>query len=66
MPRTTRLAARPGNQQRSLAAFLDRKAKVDEPLARLQRASEDHFQADPDRVLWCEAGFLHAVEFIGA
>jgi hypothetical protein len=47
---------------------------VDELLARLQRASEDHFGADPDRVLWAEAGSLaeverhlqHAVDFIGA
>ena len=74
MPQTTRLAIRPSNQERSLAAFMARKAKVDELLARLQRASEDHFGADPDRVLWCEAGSLaeveqylqHAVDFIGA
>lgn len=74
MPQTTRLAVRASNQERSLAAFMARKAKVDELLARLQRASEDHFGADPDRVLWCEAGSLaeveqclqHAVDFIGA
>jgi hypothetical protein len=74
MPQTTRLAIRPCSQERSLATFLARKAKVDELLARLQRASDDHFGADPDRVLWGEAGSLaeveqylqHAVDFIGA
>jgi hypothetical protein len=74
MPQTTRLAIRPTSQERSLAAFMTRKAKVDELLARLVRASEDHFGADPERVLWGEAGSLaeverhlqHAVDFIGA
>jgi hypothetical protein len=74
MPQTTRLAIRPINHERGAAAFMTRKAKVDELLARLQRASDDHFGADPDHVLRGEAEALaeveqylrHAVDFSGA
>ncbi len=50
--RTTR------NQERSLAAFLAKKAEFDELLAELQQASADHFGADPEAVLWAEAAWL--------
>jgi hypothetical protein len=46
------------NQQRSLAAFLDRKAEFDALIAELQQASADHFGADPDAVLWGETTWL--------
>ncbi len=46
------------NQQRSLAAFLAKKAEFDALLAELQQASADHFGADPDAVLWGEAAWL--------
>ena len=46
------------NQQRSLDAFIARKAEFDAALAELQQASDDHFGADPDAVLWGEAAWL--------
>ncbi len=46
------------NQQRSLDAFMARKAEFDAVLAELQQASSDHFGADPDAVLWGEAAWL--------
>lgn len=45
------------NQQRSLNAFLAKKAEFDALLAELQQASADHFGADPDAVLWREAAW---------
>ena len=46
------------NQQRSLDAFMARKAQFDAVLAELQQASEDHFGADPDAAVWGEAAWL--------
>jgi len=46
------------NQQRSLAAFLAKKAEFDALLAELKQASDDHFGADPETVLWGEAAWL--------
>ena len=62
------------NQQRSLDAFVARRAAVAALLERLTAASADHFGADPERVLWAEASSLAHVEellaeaaaFIGA
>jgi hypothetical protein len=56
MPDREARAAR--NQERSLAAFLAKKAEFDALLAEFQQASEDHFGADPEEVLWCEAAWL--------
>jgi hemerythrin len=46
------------NQQKSLEAFLARKAEFDALLAELQQMSADHFGADPEAVLWGEAANL--------
>ena len=46
------------NQQRSLAAFLAKKAEFDALLAELQEASDDNFGADPEAVLWGETAWL--------
>ena len=46
------------NQERSLTAFLAKKAEFDALLAELRRASDDHFGADPEAVLWGEATWL--------
>ncbi len=46
------------NQERSLAAFLAKKAEFDALLAELQQASADRFGADPEVVLWGEAAWL--------
>ncbi len=62
------------NQARSLDAFMARHAAVAALLERLATASAEHFGADPERVLWAEAGSLarveelldEAVRFIGA
>jgi hypothetical protein len=55
---TDRQARAARNQERSLAAFLAKKAEFDALLAELQQASADHFGADPEAVLWCEAEWL--------
>jgi hypothetical protein len=52
------MTKREANQQRSLAAFLAKKAEFDALLAELQEASADHFGADPDAVLWGETAWL--------
>ena len=46
------------NQQRSLEAFLAKKAEFDALIADLQQASGDHFGADPEAVLWAETAWL--------
>lgn len=46
------------NQQRSLEAFLARKAEFDTLLAELQQASAEHFGADPEAVLWGHTTWL--------
>ena len=46
------------NQQKSLEAFLANKAEFDALLAELQQASDDHFGADPEAVLWGETAWL--------
>jgi hypothetical protein len=46
------------NQQRSLEAFMARKAEFDAALAELQQASAKHLGADPNAMLWGEAAWL--------
>jgi len=55
---TDREASAARNQERSLAAFIARKAEFDALLADLQQMSADHFGADPDGVLWGNVGDL--------
>jgi hypothetical protein len=55
---TDREARAARNQEKSLAAFLAKKAEFDALLAELQQASDDHFGADPEAVLWGETGWL--------
>jgi hypothetical protein len=54
----TTMTKREANQQRSLEAFLAKKAEFDALLAELQHASDDHFGAHPDAVLWSETAWL--------
>ena len=56
---TDREARAARNQEKSLAAFMAKKAEFDALLAELQQASEDHFGADPEAVLWGETAWLH-------
>jgi hemerythrin len=55
---TNREARAALNQQKSLEAFLAKKAEFDALLAELQQMSADHFGADPEAVLWGEAANL--------
>ena len=52
------MTKREANQQQSLNLFLARKAEFDRMVAELQQMSDDHFGADPEAVLWCEAADL--------
>ncbi len=52
------MTKREANQQQSLNLFLARKAEFDRMVAELQQMSSDHFGADPEGVLWCEAATL--------
>ena len=55
---TDRTARAARNQERSLEAFLEQKARFDAMLAELQQMSADHFAADPEDVLWGKAATL--------
>lgn len=46
------------NQEAALAAFIEKKAEIDAMLARLQRLSDDHFNAHPDEINWGQVGTL--------
>ncbi|HEV7264645.1 MAG TPA: hypothetical protein VGN83_06985 [Falsiroseomonas sp.] len=63
---TDRDARAARNQERSPAAFLKRKAEFDALLAELQQASDNHFGADPEAVLWGVVGGPAALDSLGA
>ena len=46
------------NKEAALAAFIDKKAEIDEMLARLARLSDDHFETNPDEINWGDVGTL--------
>lgn len=46
------------NQEAALAAFIEKKAEIDTMLVRLQRLSDDHFDAHPDEISWGHVGTL--------
>jgi len=48
------------NNDKALAAFMTRKAEIDNMLARLQTLSDEHFNAHPDNIDWGHAGDLAA------
>ena len=45
-------------QRTALDAFIEHKARIDGMLERLQAASPDHFETNPDAISWGDAGFL--------
>lgn len=49
------------NQEAALAAFLSKKAEIDEMLARLQALSDDHFGFHPDAINWASVGSVSSV-----
>lgn len=46
------------NRSNALAAFIGKKVEIDAMLARLQRLSDDHFNAHPDEINWGHVGTL--------
>ncbi len=46
------------NKEAALAAFIAKKAEIDEMLARLQALSDDHFNCHPDEAGWATVGTL--------
>ena len=46
------------NKEAALAAFIGKKAEIDEMLARLARLSDDHFETNPDEINWGGVGTL--------
>lgn len=42
----------------ALDAFIEHKARIDEMLERLQAASADHFETNPDSVNWADVSSL--------
>jgi hypothetical protein len=46
------------SQEKALAAFVAKKAEIDDRLARLRALSEDHFEVHPDEVNWGHVGDL--------
>lgn len=50
------------NKDQALSAFLARKHHIDEMLKRLQDASDNHFDTDPDKITWGDAGSLGYIE----
>ena len=49
------------NREAALAAFIGKKAEIDEMLARLQSLSDDHFGFDPEAVNWGAVGSIDHV-----
>jgi hypothetical protein len=52
------MTGRTRNNDKALAAFIARKAEIDNMLARLQTLSEEHFNADPEEIHWGHVGDL--------
>lgn len=46
------------NREAALAAFIGKKAEIDEMLARLQGLSDEHFNCHPDEIGWATVGSL--------
>jgi hypothetical protein len=44
------------SKEEALAAFVSKKAEIDEALARLQALSDDHFGYGPDEIDWGHVG----------
>jgi hypothetical protein len=46
------------SKEEALAAFVSKKAEIDEMLTRLQVLSDDHFNYSPDEIDWGHVGTL--------
>ena len=47
-----------GDTRKAIDAFITKKAEIDATLARIAKLSDNHFDADPDRVNWGDVGSL--------
>ena len=61
MTSKTRHARRAADKDTALAVFTARKAQIDALLARIQKASDDHFGAMPEEINWGHAGSAYEV-----
>jgi hypothetical protein len=62
-PRIQSQSAR--SKEEALAAFVSKKAEIDEMLSRLQALSDDHFNYSPDEIDWGHVGTLgHYAELL--
>ena len=53
------------SREQALAAFVSKKAEIDEMLTRLQALSDDHFNYSPDEIDWGHVGTLgHYAELL--
>jgi hypothetical protein len=55
-PRTQKQIAK--SKEEELAAFVSKKAEIDEMLTRLKALSDDHFNYSPDEIDWGHVGTL--------
>ena len=55
-PRTRKTIVK--SKEEALAAFVSKKAEIDEMLTRLQALSDDHFNYSPDEIDWGHVGTL--------
>ena len=49
---------KPQEKTTALDAFIEHKTRIDAMLERLQAASADHFESNPEEIRWGDAGFL--------
>jgi hypothetical protein len=67
---STKMSPRLQNQiakskEQALAAFVFKKAEIDQMLTRLQALSDDHFGYSPDEITWSHAeGLAHYAELL--
>jgi len=50
------------NKEKALDSFIQHKANIDALLARLQSASAEHFNTDPENINWGDVGTLDGIE----
>ena len=49
---------KPQEKRTALDAFIEHKTRIDAMMERLQAASADHFETNPEEICWGDAGFL--------
>jgi hypothetical protein len=53
------------SKEQALAAFIAKKAEIDNALSRLQALSDDHFDYAPDDITWSHTeGLAHYAELL--